>query len=112
MSAGPRARGRGTRGATRDDLPRTEVVRTAYGAYYSPHSHAGGGMSMRVAVAGASGYVGGELLRLIAAHPHLKLVAATAHGRVGARVSEVHPHLVSHADLVFDVADPAALAEA
>ncbi|GGK07521.1 N-acetyl-gamma-glutamyl-phosphate reductase [Pilimelia anulata] len=48
---------------------------------------------MRIAVAGASGYVGGELLRLIAGHPDLDLVAATAHSRAGEPVAAVHPQL-------------------
>src|SRR5689334_10249583 len=50
-------------------------------------------MGIRIAVAGASGYAGGELLRLIAGHPHLDLVAATAQSRAGAPVGAVHPHL-------------------
>ena len=41
-------------------------------------------MGIRVAVAGASGYAGGELLRLIAGHPEFDLVAATAHSQAGA----------------------------
>jgi N-acetyl-gamma-glutamyl-phosphate reductase len=51
-------------------------------------------MGIRVAVAGASGYAGGELLRLIAGHPELDLVAATAHSQAGTPVSAVHPQLV------------------
>ena len=51
-------------------------------------------MGIRVAVAGASGYAGGELLRLIAGHPEFDLVAATAHSQAGGRVSGVHPQLV------------------
>src|SRR5438132_596549 len=69
-------------------------------------------MGVRVAVAGASGYAGGELLRLIASHPHLDLVAATGHSQAGARVTDVHPHLVSLADHVLTAADPAVLAGA
>ena len=42
-------------------------------------------MGIRVAVAGASGYAGGELLRLLAGHPELDLVAATAHSQAGHR---------------------------
>jgi len=49
-------------------------------------------MVSRVAVAGASGYAGGELLRLIAGHPHLQLHAATAHSQAGTAVGAVHPH--------------------
>ncbi len=69
-------------------------------------------MGIRVAVAGASGYAGGELLRLIAGHPHLELAGVTAHGNAGARLVDVHPHLVSWGDRRFEPTDPAALAEA
>lgn len=48
---------------------------------------------MRVAVAGASGYAGGELLRLICGHPDLKLTAVTASGSAGRTVGELHPNL-------------------
>lgn len=68
-------------------------------------------MGIRVAVAGASGYAGGELLRLIAGHPELDLVAATAHSQAGAPVSAVHPQLVG-LDLMLSPTDPAALAGA
>ncbi|WBB99278.1 MULTISPECIES: N-acetyl-gamma-glutamyl-phosphate reductase [unclassified Solwaraspora] len=68
-------------------------------------------MGIRVAVAGASGYAGGELLRLIAGHPELDLVAATAHSQAGAPVAAVHPHLAG-LDLVFVATDPADLAAA
>ncbi|WP_320067913.1 N-acetyl-gamma-glutamyl-phosphate reductase [Micromonospora sp. RTGN7] len=68
-------------------------------------------MGIRVAVAGASGYAGGELLRLIAGHPDLDLVAATAHRQAGAPVAAVHPQLVG-LEMVFAATDPAALADA
>lgn len=60
---------------------------------------------MRVAVAGASGYAGGELLRLIAGHPDLDLAVATADSRAGRRAGDVHAALAGHpelADLVFE----------
>jgi N-acetyl-gamma-glutamyl-phosphate reductase len=50
-------------------------------------------MGARVAVAGASGYAGGELLRLLAGHPDLQLGPVTAGGNAGRPVGEVHPHL-------------------
>jgi N-acetyl-gamma-glutamyl-phosphate reductase len=50
-------------------------------------------MGARVAVAGASGYAGGELLRLLAGHPDLELAAATAASSAGRAVADVHPHL-------------------
>ncbi|ASW54720.1 N-acetyl-gamma-glutamyl-phosphate reductase [Plantactinospora sp. KBS50] len=68
-------------------------------------------MGIGVAVAGASGYAGGELLRLVAGHPDLDLVAATAHTAAGAPVSAVHPQLTG-LDLVFGSTDPAVLAGA
>jgi len=69
-------------------------------------------MGLQVGVAGASGYAGGELLRLIAGHPHLETGALTAHGSAGALLGDVHPHLVSLADRRLVATDPAALADA
>lgn len=68
-------------------------------------------MGIRVAVAGASGYAGGELLRLIAGHPELDLVAATAHTQAGSPAAAVHPQLVG-LDLVLSATDPTSLADA
>jgi N-acetyl-gamma-glutamyl-phosphate reductase len=65
-------------------------------------------MGCRVAIAGASGYAGGELLRLVSAHPDLDVVIATGHGSVGQLVGEVHPHLRSLAGLTFVETTPAA----
>src|SRR5260370_6000054 len=53
----------------------------------------GGLMGARVAVAGASGYAGGELLRLLAGHPDLELGAVTAESNAGRPIAELHPHL-------------------
>jgi N-acetyl-gamma-glutamyl-phosphate reductase len=53
-------------------------------------------MGTRVAVAGASGYAGGELLRLLAGHPHLEIVAVTAGNSAGKPVTSVHPNLTGH----------------
>jgi N-acetyl-gamma-glutamyl-phosphate reductase len=50
-------------------------------------------MGARVAVAGASGYAGGELLRLLAGHPDLELGPVTADSNARRPVGEVHPHL-------------------
>lgn len=51
--------------------------------------------SIQAVILGAGGYVGGELLRLIAAHPRLTLAAAVSDSRSGQRLSEVFPHLQS-----------------
>ncbi|KAB1113764.1 N-acetyl-gamma-glutamyl-phosphate reductase [Micromonospora aurantiaca] len=68
-------------------------------------------MGIRVAVAGASGYAGGELLRLLAGHPEFELIAATAHSQAGQPVTAAHPHLAG-LDLVFAATEPATLADA
>ena len=68
-------------------------------------------MGIAVAVVGASGYAGGELLRLLAGHPTFDIVAATAHRNAGAPVHSVHPHLVG-LGLTFAPTEPAALASA
>lgn len=67
-------------------------------------------MVYTVAIAGASGYVGGELMRLIAKHPQLELATVTANSNVGERVSRLHPHLASFADMVFKPTDAQTLA--
>src|SRR5262249_46904459 len=53
----------------------------------------GGAVGGRVAVAGASGYAGGELLRLLAGHPDLELGPVTAESSAGRPIAELHPHL-------------------
>ncbi|MCY1142365.1 N-acetyl-gamma-glutamyl-phosphate reductase [Actinoplanes sp. Pm04-4] len=68
-------------------------------------------MGIRVAVAGASGYAGGELLRLLAGHPEFALVAATAHSQAGSHVTAVHPQLAG-LDLTLSPTDAAGLSQA
>jgi N-acetyl-gamma-glutamyl-phosphate reductase len=67
-------------------------------------------MVYRAAVAGASGYAGGELLRLLLAHPNVEIGALTAGGNAGSVLAAHHPHLVPLADRVLEGTDPAALA--
>lgn len=50
-------------------------------------------LRIRAAVFGASGYSGGELLRLLKQHPHVEVVAAAAGAQAGKAISSVHPHL-------------------
>ena len=47
----------------------------------------------KIAILGASGYTGAELVRLIATHPGMEIVALTADRRAGAAMAEVFPHL-------------------
>jgi N-acetyl-gamma-glutamyl-phosphate reductase len=61
---------------------------------------------LRVAVAGASGYMGAEALRLLCVHPKLKLVAVTSERLAGQRLDKVFPHLRGLSTLVFSELDP------
>lgn len=65
-----------------------------------------------VAVAGASGYAGGELLRLILGHPLLDVGPLSAGSNAGQPVTSVHPHLVSLAGRSFGNSDAEVLAQA
>ncbi|GFH36955.1 N-acetyl-gamma-glutamyl-phosphate reductase [Streptomyces pacificus] len=58
-------------------------------------------MALRAAVAGASGYAGGELLRLLLAHPGVEVGALTANSNAGRRLGELQPHLHPLADRVL-----------
>jgi N-acetyl-gamma-glutamyl-phosphate reductase len=69
-------------------------------------------MGLQAAVAGASGYAGGELLRLLLGHPQLEVGAVTAGSSVGADVAEIHPQLPQLAGRTFAGTEAAVLAEA
>ncbi len=64
------------------------------------------------AVAGASGYAGGELLRLLASHPQISVGPLAAGGRAGESVGAVHPNLAQYADLPLVETSAKALASA
>jgi N-acetyl-gamma-glutamyl-phosphate reductase len=65
---------------------------------------------VRIAVAGASGYAGGELLRLLLAHPDVEIGTLTAGGNAGNRLGALQPHLLPLADRVLEDTTPDALA--
>lgn len=67
-------------------------------------------MSYSVAVAGASGYAGGELLRLLSQHPDFAVTTVTGFASAGQQLSLVQPHLRSLADLVLLPTTPQNLA--
>lgn len=67
-------------------------------------------MTVRVAVAGASGYAGGELLRLLLTHPEVEIGALTAGGSAGTPLANHQPHLVPLADRVLADTTPEVLA--
>lgn len=58
-------------------------------------------MTFSVAVSGASGYAGGEVLRLLSNHPDVTIGAITAHSNAGQRLGELAPHLHSLADRIL-----------
>jgi N-acetyl-gamma-glutamyl-phosphate reductase len=60
---------------------------------------------MKTAVIGASGYAGGELLRLLATHPVFEVTVVSAHSNAGEQVTSVHPQLQSYAGRQFVTAD-------
>jgi N-acetyl-gamma-glutamyl-phosphate reductase len=71
-------------------------------------------MGARVAVAGASGYAGGELLRLLAGHPDLELCAITAESKAGQPIGIIHPQLAAVRGLAerrFDATDAGPIAD-
>jgi len=67
-------------------------------------------MPLSVAVAGASGYAGGEVLRLLAAHPEFQVKTVTAFSNAGQKLASIQPHLRSLADLVLVDTSPENLA--
>ena len=71
------------------------------------HNHP---VAYRVAVAGASGYAGGELLRLLLAHPDVEIGTLTAGGNAGTPIAAHHPHLAPLADRVLEDTGPGTLA--
>ena len=58
-------------------------------------------MKLTAAVAGASGYAGGEVLRLLAGHPGLHATTLSAHSNAGENVGAIQPHLRSYAGETF-----------
>lgn len=58
-------------------------------------------MAVRAAVAGASGYAGGELLRLLLAHPEVEIGALTGNSNAGQRLGALQPHLLPLAGRVL-----------
>nr|WP_226344779.1 N-acetyl-gamma-glutamyl-phosphate reductase [Agilicoccus flavus] len=65
---------------------------------------------MRAAVAGASGYAGGEILRLLLAHPDLEVGAVCASSNAGSALGSIHPHLHALADRELAPTTPETLA--
>ncbi|GAA3622574.1 N-acetyl-gamma-glutamyl-phosphate reductase [Microbacterium awajiense] len=67
-------------------------------------------MTYSVAVSGASGYAGGEILRILAAHPDVDIRTVTAHSNAGQPLLATQPHLRSLAHLTLQETTPEVLA--
>jgi N-acetyl-gamma-glutamyl-phosphate reductase len=63
-------------------------------------------MGLRAAVAGASGYAGGELVRILSSHPQIEIGTLTAGGNAGTAVGTLQPHLRPLADRVLAETTP------
>lgn len=57
---------------------------------------------IKVCVIGATGYVGSELVRLLAAHPHAELTSVVSESYQGRKLREIYPHLHGFGDMVCD----------
>ncbi len=60
---------------------------------------------LKIGIVGGTGYTGVELLRLLAIHPHVEIVAVTSRGEAGIPVAEMFPSLRGYVDVAFS--DPA-----
>jgi N-acetyl-gamma-glutamyl-phosphate reductase len=65
---------------------------------------------LRVAIAGASGYTGFELIRILSHHPRAELTTITSRMQAGQRLDDFYPALKGHCGLIFDNTDPEILA--
>lgn len=63
---------------------------------------------IRAAIAGGTGYTGGELFRILLNHPEVEIVAATTTSSEGTPVTQIHRDLIGETDLCFgkDLKDP------
>ncbi|MCG3115150.1 MAG: N-acetyl-gamma-glutamyl-phosphate reductase [Candidatus Manganitrophus sp. SA1] len=68
-------------------------------------------MTLKVAIAGATGYTGGELLRLLSQHPHVEVVSATSEQSAGEPLVHRLPSLKGYYDLTLESFDPKKIAE-
>ena len=61
---------------------------------------------MKIGVVGASGYAGGELLRLLSGHPEFEAAVITAGSNAGEEITSIHPQLSNYAGRKFEASDP------
>jgi N-acetyl-gamma-glutamyl-phosphate reductase len=68
-----------------------------------------GTRTWKVGVTGATGYAGGEVCRLLAGHPNLRLAGVHANSSAGRRLGELQPHLLPYAELTVQPSDAESL---
>ncbi len=66
---------------------------------------------IKAAIIGGSGYVGGELIRLLHFHPEIKLIAVTSKSHAGENISDIHKNLFHIVDLKFQEENIASIAK-
>ncbi|RRD49727.1 N-acetyl-gamma-glutamyl-phosphate reductase [Buchananella hordeovulneris] len=66
-------------------------------------------MMLRIAVVGASGYAGGEVLRVLLSHPQVEITSLTAATSAGSKLADHHPHLGPLAARSLESSEPAQL---
>ncbi|MDA8085776.1 MAG: N-acetyl-gamma-glutamyl-phosphate reductase [Nitrospiraceae bacterium] len=66
---------------------------------------------LKVAICGASGYAGAELLRILSGHHGVRVVSVTSEKSAGRSPVEIFPHLSKYGDILFEPLEPAALLE-
>ena len=66
---------------------------------------------MKVAVIGAAGYAGGELVRLLLGHPDVDSIVATSRSQAGKALGDVHPQLATLTDRKFEALSPVEAAQ-
>src|SRR6185503_9107651 len=83
--------------------PRGERAHRGRPAHGTPQREDGSARVSRkkAIVLGASGYIGGEAVRLLLGHPHIDLVAVGAHDSAGLALVDLQPNLRGISDLVF-----------
>ncbi len=84
-----------------DHVGRCAIFRKQENVNYCMNMQTMGG-GMKAAIAGASGYAGGELLRLLLGHPEIEIGAVTAASSAGTRLGSHQPHLVPLAGRVIE----------
>ena len=90
-------------------LEKVSCINMHSDAYLCKHHEHPTEQPLRVAVIGASGYSGGELLRLLAPDPDITVEVATAHAQAGRPVGDVHPFLAGRLPLTLTPFDAEAL---